>query len=260
MSELITADISTNPYYPDWQNLPDTADTYKLLIKLERQRVDDIYGRCSQDACKSIQLRLDSWSRMVELHGMSTVSPARLTTSPADIVPAVWADTLFEIQREKDRALYTGRQETTEHGPWFKDPQPLAFDIDSALKSESTETIAGENGVSLAEVWADPLARTLWIAVKARHITSQYFRGNCLRQARGIRQRPPKTANDLHIGTGICDNALGGSLGFGFQAEIHPWIVRVLIDEDNWPFLMPARSYLPDHQLGYLSKWNDATT
>lgn len=49
----------------------------------------------------------------------------------------------------------------------------------------------------LKKVWANPIARTLWIAKKWRHLTNQYFNDECLQRAAWIKKTPPKTDEDL---------------------------------------------------------------
>lgn len=66
-------------------------------------------------------------------------------------------------------------------------PYPIA-----RLTFDPTKTKA-----SLRRVWADPLARTIWIAVKAGHITEQHFDKECLTVAREIRRARPTTVADL---------------------------------------------------------------
>lgn len=49
----------------------------------------------------------------------------------------------------------------------------------------------------LRRVWADPLARTIWIVVKATHLTDQYFEKRCLVAAKEIRRARPTTVEEL---------------------------------------------------------------
>lgn len=61
---------------------------------------------------------------------------------------------------------------------------------------------------TLQQVWGDPLARTIWIGVKYRHLTSQHFPQECLRAAGEIRRLKPTDVTALqramrHVQHGI---------------------------------------------------------
>lgn len=49
----------------------------------------------------------------------------------------------------------------------------------------------------LRKVWADPIARTIWMAVKAGHLTEQHFDKECLAAATAIRRARPTTVAGL---------------------------------------------------------------
>ena len=51
----------------------------------------------------------------------------------------------------------------------------------------------------LAEVFADDVARTFWLAWRPFHLVNQHFSQDCLQIARAIRQRQPKTPEDLRL-------------------------------------------------------------
>lgn len=53
--------------------------------------------------------------------------------------------------------------------------------------------------IPLREIFADELERTLWLAIKSRHITSQYFNHMVREAAALIRRQPPCSARELHI-------------------------------------------------------------
>lgn len=129
--------------------------------------------------------------------------------------------------------------------PYFQDPVKLLFDPKEAmLRNDKRE----HEGVSFKRLWRDPLARTLWLAMKGRFLTDQHFRKGCLIQARDIRNGPRKTADDLHVSV----NPRGFSFGlpYWYRVQLYPYVVRLLIDEGRWPYFEPPR--LPQHPLGWV--------
>lgn len=56
---------------------------------------------------------------------------------------------------------------------------------------------------TLQRVWDDPLARTIWIGVKYRHLTSQHFPEECLEAAKRIRRLKPTDVTSLKIAMGM---------------------------------------------------------
>ena len=102
--------------------------------------------------------------------------------------------------------------------PYFHNPCPLAFDP----VGKSMDTLDG--GVSLHQVWADDVARTCWLAVKARHLTDQYFRECCLANARDIRTRKPDSPQSLAMifhGPPSCRE-------MAFFEQLFPYIVAAI--------------------------------
>ena len=86
----------------------------------------------------------------------------------------------------------------------------------------------------LRRVWKDPLARTIWLAVRYRHLVNQYFTGECLNAAREIRRLRPTDVPQLEraMRHGMPSHACG-------------------ITEPFWSQFLP---YVLGHkQLGYLT-------
>lgn len=67
-------------------------------------------------------------------------------------------------------------------------PYPIAY-----LNFDPTTT----PNKRLQRVWRDPLARTIWLAVKAQHMTNQHFERHCLNAAAAIRREKPTTVDKL---------------------------------------------------------------
>ncbi len=85
--------------------------------------------------------------------------------------------------------------------PQIKNPIPLAFRVNEAAWRETATvegTSKGEKTIPLRDIFRDPLERTLWLAIKSRHITNQHFNHEVRRAAESIRRRQPVDPKDLH--------------------------------------------------------------
>lgn len=195
------------------------------------------------DACESLERRLGSWDQWVEILTESSHRYLPARDPEKNCIPVYWMDQAY-AEKRSEYDPYGYRYRDRDERPYFKDPAPLVFVPEEAFARDDGK---GEEGVLLADVWKDPLARTIWLAVKARHLTSQYFRGGCINQAKWLREKPPMTSDDLHVGTGEGF----GNCGRWFQVQLYPYIVRVLMDEGLWPYLHPGRVNVSPHVLGY---------
>ena len=63
----------------------------------------------------------------------------------------------------------------------------LAFD---PVKSENE---------AVRKIFSDRIARNLWLGIKWRHLTSQYFDDDCLKIADRIKAKSPKTPAELEV-------------------------------------------------------------
>ncbi len=149
----------------------------------------------------------------------------------------------YEYNRQKAAADAAPPKKAPE--AYFTNPVHVWFDPREAVLRDDSKL---EDGIAFSAVWSDLLARTLWLAIKSRHITNQYFRRACLTQAEDIRRRPPRTTDDLHISVDI--HHFNGGLDADFRAQIYPYIVRVLIDEKRWPYFEPQ--HVSSHRLGWI--------
>lgn len=216
------------------------------------------------EACKAMDRRLRSWNTFQvdkswpnweDFFIRKAWRTEDLTIVPANAVSDYWRDIDRERESEK-RSLNSYIQQygdiNKDERPYFKDPQPLSFDPIEVCK---TDTGKGEEGVKFRRVWKDPIARTIWLAIKARHITSQYFRGACIEMADDIRKRPPTSADDLRIYTG--DHLLFGSISIWFRAQLWPYIVYELRREKRWPYFMPPPNLQVHNSLGWIYTLKD---
>jgi hypothetical protein len=64
---------------------------------------------------------------------------------------------------------------------------PIALRFDPATADEE-----------IRAVFADDIARTLWLAIKQWHLTSQHFNELCLEASRLLRVCPPATFDEFH--------------------------------------------------------------
>lgn len=92
----------------------------------------------------------------------------------------------------------------SQHAGWTLLEAKLVTEEEAAVKWEIPYPIARltfdptkTKKPGLRRVWADPLARTIWIVVKATHLTDQYFEKHCLAAAKEIRRVRPTTVEDL---------------------------------------------------------------
>jgi hypothetical protein len=135
---------------------------------------------------------------------------------------------------------YTFQRKPPERLPIIKAPVALAFD---PRKSVTVNDSEGHEGISFHELWADAIARTLWLGHKPFLITSQYFRLQCIQHANHLRKYP--------------DTLLGERVTFGFDgfswsefhhaigAQLVPYLIHALDSEGLWPFMrLPNGSFL----------------
>lgn len=83
----------------------------------------------------------------------------------------------------------------------------------------------------IKDVFANDLARTIWLAVKSGHMTSQYFNNDCLHYAKVIenaKKKGPLTANMLfRILSGVAAPPGHGIIGGGelnFATDLLPFV------------------------------------
>jgi hypothetical protein len=128
----------------------------------------------------------------------------------------------------------------------IKDPVPLAFHPHAAFARERAQA-KRDDRVSLRRIWKDPLARTLWLGVKPFYLTDQNFRWLVLAQARQLRHKPPRTYEDYSLSV---TNFWASSVHASIREQLHPYIVRCLINEKRWPYFVPGR--IPARPLGWV--------
>jgi hypothetical protein len=84
----------------------------------------------------------------------------------------------------------------------IQNPVPLGFRVaEVPWTEEATVYDQGRpplKAIPLREIFADDLERALWLAIKSRHVTSQYFRHQIREAAASIRAERPTNASDLH--------------------------------------------------------------
>lgn len=119
--------------------------------------------------------------------------------------------------------------------PVVVNPVPLAFDVLEAIHSNDGKE---HNGISFAQLWADEVARILWLGHKPFQITSQYFRGGCIESAHWLRKRPERLLWER-----VAFNLEGFHLllfsehSYRIGAQLTPYLIAALQREGNWPFL-----------------------
>lgn len=116
----------------------------------------------------------------------------------------------------------------------FPNPVVLNFDPEHSAGD-------AEEGVTFAEVWADPIARTLWLGIAPCHLKSQYFRKACMDNAAEFRRQPPVTAEDFR--RRLRSDVMWVGSG-GYDADycrfLYPFVVRAMFDAGEWPYIVPS--------------------
>jgi hypothetical protein len=116
--------------------------------------------------------------------------------------------------------------------PIVKNPVPILFwPVDVIAKEDGKE----HEGVSFAQIWADDVARTIWLGVKPFMLTSQYFRGACLGEADDIRKHPDRLLREFFY-VHISDFTLSGSPSSEFCAQLVPHLIWALERQGRWPY------------------------
>lgn len=105
-----------------------------------------------------------------------------------------------------DAAVVLDREnsDSIRHAGWVLIKAVLVRDEDKIVKWEIPYPIARltfdptkTKKPGLRRVWRDPLARTIWLAVRAGHLIDQHFERQCLATAREIRRARPTTVEEL---------------------------------------------------------------
>lgn len=105
------------------------------------------------------------------------------------------------------------------HAGWVLVKAVLVRDEDKIVKWEIPYPIARltfdptkTKEPGLRKVWADPLARTIWLAVRAGHLIDRHFEKRCLTAAREIRRARPTTIEELQKAMCVNMNMWGNML------------------------------------------------
>lgn len=117
--------------------------------------------------------------------------------------------------------------------PLLINPVPIAFLPWQAVKVDDAKEY---EGVSFAELWSDPVARTLWLGHKRFMITSQYFRLRCIQQGHELRRRPQKLLEER-----IVFNVEHGPFWpdpwlYDIGTQLGPYLAWALQREGKWPY------------------------
>ena len=102
-------------------------------------------------------------------------------------------------------------------------PVRLVFDPDTV-----DDKVHQEGGVSIQEIFADPLTRTLWLAFKAHYLTSQYFLPAVMASARAIRRWKPQDARELRGMVRTGDEFVLGGISLEFCHALYPYVQAAL--------------------------------
>lgn len=213
------------------------------------------------DACRAMGFKLASWDQRIAVWpdgsygGVKKEEPERhFRMCPADarwMAPAN-AEIMTRYQHDLDdverRWLRDNKpkESSLDKRPYFSDPVPLLFHPEAACRRDDRRD---EANIKFKTVWNNRLARLLWMTIGSRYLKSQYFRLSMLNQAYWLRQKPPRTVDDLHLSVETGMSVFSEGLPYYFRAQLYPYIVRILIHEKRWPYFTPGN--LPTRDLGW---------
>lgn len=134
--------------------------------------------------------------------------------------------------------------------PEIQNPIRLGFRVSEVPWREETKVYdqgRDLDAIPLRVIFRDDLTRTLWLAIKQRHITSQYFHHEITRAADSIRSQVPIDPRDLHSrisqSTGRHSNDGIHEGPDTFCEELLPYVLSVLHDGNyKLEYTEPERS------------------
>ena len=130
----------------------------------------------------------------------------------------------------------------------IEDPVKLSFDPILAARKDDGR---GHEGVAFHQIWSDPLARMVWMVMKPRMLTDQFFRENCIEFATRTREDQPRVADEVRL-FHFFGWLSGAKVHLDLRIALYPHIVRILLDEGRWPYLMPPKPFVAAKQLSWV--------
>lgn len=73
-------------------------------------------------------------------------------------------------------------------------------------------------------VFEDPLARTIWIAIRRSHLTNQYFNQSCLTLAKELRKKKYQNIDGKQLNTLLYRQGTIGSAEYDVGDKILPFV------------------------------------
>jgi hypothetical protein len=220
----------------------DAPDVYPSLAEIQLQVIQDLDKR---EACMMLSRKLESWIEFPERYGWHMIG-GKIERARFSVYEALMRKNYEkEIRREQElREKYVDGRDLNR--VWIPEPVLLAFDPKEAI---ARDTGKDDEGVSFKRLWRDPLARTLWLAIRPHYLTSQHFRRNILNQAYWIRKNPPLNPDEMHL---YSESSMTSGVARPLKVAVWPYVVAVLIKQGRWPYLRPAN--LPKGPIQYLPK------
>lgn len=119
--------------------------------------------------------------------------------------------------------------------PRVINPVKLAFfPAVGLMKDDSRE----HEGVRLAEVWDDRVARTLWLGFKPFMLTCQFFRLYCIQNANWLRSNPGALLRErLSFRLSSLSSGLFATdFDYSLTEQLSPYLICALQRDGKWPY------------------------
>lgn len=112
----------------------------------------------------------------------------------------------------------------------FGDPVKISFKPEDLSGEE-------EDGIKMADIWKDPIARTLWLALASHYLKDQYFRSRRLAEADLFRKQPPRTVDEFISNITISD-WMFSRVDNDIARALYPYIIYELNQEGRWKYFI----------------------
>ncbi len=127
----------------------------------------------------------------------------------------------------------------------FGDPVRIAFDpVNSDTSREK------EEGFTIQDVWADGVARTLWLGLGSHYLKDQYFRARQMDSAKWFRKDRPLTVDNFRGRLTVGGFGIFNGIDRDIARALYPYVIFELMRENKWPYFVPKG--LPRNSLRWI--------
>lgn len=114
----------------------------------------------------------------------------------------------------------------------FGDPVRIAFDPLATSKEK-------EEGFTIQDIWADNIARTLWLGLGSHYLKDQYFRARQMGVAELFRKDRPLTLDNFRGRLNVGGWGIFNGIDHDIARALYPYVVFELMAENRWPYFVP---------------------